>query len=278
MRKHTERLLAQAKTAREWGNEDMASELENRAEWFEANKPMVSRYVSLASEAGARIMAQRIAAKLDDCEYGQAVEPGYDECVWRVFYNWNNASKLLKAVERLHQLGCPIEAEWSDEWCSCGVCGRYVRTSPDSYSWTRSYAAMNSALVCHECIKEDPDEYIEWLTGKNDFSHNPPKRANTILDKEALEAAEFRQFADGLENGLHEFQAASPTKIARWLKERGVNEYLFSIDDQGQFDTTFSVWIKSDKELEPPTNASEWDDSPSPAELAKAMLRSIANA
>jgi hypothetical protein len=278
MRKHTERLLAQAKTAREWGNEDIAQKLTWKAEDFEARKPQVIKYVRLASEAGANIMAQRIAAKLDDCEYGQAVEPGYDSDVWRVFYNWNNAPKLLKAVERLRKLGCPIEAEWGDEWCACDVCGRYVRTSPTSYSWMRSYAEINYEIVCHECIKGDPELYIEWLTGTNDLNHNPPAHANTILDNQTLEAAGFRQFADGLENGLHEFQAASPAKIARWLRERGINEYLFSIDDQGQFDTTFSVWIKSDKELEPPTNASEWDDSPSPAEIAKAMLRSIANA
>jgi hypothetical protein len=83
---------------------------------------------------------------------------------------------------------------------------------------------MDSELVCHECIKSSPEDYIEYLT-------NHPKRANTILNESALEAAEFRQFADNLESGLHEGQAASPTKIARWLRERGVNEYLFSIDD-----------------------------------------------
>lgn len=271
MRKHTGRLLAQAKTAREWGNGDMADNLEMHAYLFEHREPVVAKEVDLDSYTGGRIMAQRIAAKLDDCEYGQAVEPGYDSDVWRVFYNWNNARRLQSAVERLNKLGCPIEAEWEDEWCSCNECGRYVRTSPDSYGWTRSYYINSGDLICHECAKESPDEYIEWLTGHS-------KRANTILDAQALEAAEFRLLTDGLENGLHEFQAASPTKIARWLRERGVNEYLFSIDDVGQFDTTFSVWIKSDKELEPPVNASEWDDSPSPAEIAKAMLRSIANA
>lgn len=275
MRKHTEKLLAQAKVLRQWGNDNMADTLEARAKYFELQVPMVDHYDYLDSETGARIMAQRIAAKLDDCEYGQAVEPGYDKCVWRVFYNWNNAPKLGKAIERLNALGCPIEAEWEDEWCACDVCGRYVRTSPDSYAWTRSYAAMDGTLVCHECIKEDPDEYIEWLMGKNDFSHNPPKRANTILDNQTLEAAGFRLFADGLENGLHEFQAASPTKIARWLRERGVNEYLFSIDDVGQFDTTFSVWIRGETQPELPAYFGIWDDAPSPAELAKAMLRQL---
>ena len=171
-------------------------------------------------------MAKRITANMECYDFGQAVEPGYDENTVRVYANWNNYPKQLKAIEKLNALGCPIEAEWEDEWASCDECGRYVRTSPDSYGWTRSYAEMDSELVCHECIKSDPDEYIEWLT-------NHPKRANTILDDSVLEATGFRQFANGLENGLHEFQASSPIKIARWLRERGVNEYLFSIDDAG---------------------------------------------
>lgn len=234
----------------------------------ELGAPLVNDYVRLKSEAGANIMARRIANKLDNYDFGQAVEPGYDEDVVHVYANWNDYPKQLKAIERLNKLGCPIEAEWSDEWCSCDQCGRFVRTSPSSYGWTPSYAAMNSELVCHECIKADPDDYLEWLTNK-------PKRANTILDKQVLEAAGFRQFADGLENGLHEFQAASQQRIARWLRERGVTELLFSIDDQGQFDTTFSVWIKGETQPELPTYFGVWDDAPSPAELAKAMLRQL---
>ena len=234
----------------------------------ELGAPLVDKYVRLATEADAFVMAKRITAKMECYDFGQAVEPGYDENTVRVYANWNNYPKQLKAIEKLNALGCPIEAEWEDEWASCDECGRYVRTSPDSYGWTRSYAEMDSELVCHECVKADPDEYIEWLT-------NHPKHANTILDDSVLEAAGFRQFANDLENGLHEFQAASPTKIARWLREHGVNEYLFSIDDQGQFDTTFSVWIRGETQLELPANASEWNDSPSPAEVMKAMLRQI---
>lgn len=272
MRKQTEYLLARAKMEQSMGSYDLAQRLQDTAKQFEARVAVIPQglplfSVPLKSTHGASIMVDRIMAELD-CEWGFANEPGYDEDVVRVFYNWNNAEKQQRIIERLNAVGCPIEAEWEDEWRACDVCGRYVRTSPNCYSWTPSYAAMDGELVCHECIKEDPSEYIKWLT-------NHPKRANTILDAQALEAAEFRQFADGLENGLHEFQAASPAKIARWLRERGVDKYLFSIDDVGQFDTTFSVWIKRDQELAPPVNASEWDDSPSPAEIAKAMLRQL---
>lgn len=270
MRKHTEHLLAQAKVLRQWGNDNMADTLEARADLFERREPVCAKDVDLDSYTGGRIMAQRISVKLDDCEYGQAVEPGYDECVWRVFYNWNNAPKLGKAIERLSALGCPIEEEWEDEWGFCGECGRYVRTSPDSYGWTRSYYINSGDLICHECAKESPDEYIEWLT-------NHPKHANTILDHKELNELGWELFIRNLENGLHEGQAASPAKVAQYLRSNNVDEFLFSIEDVGQFDTTFSVWVKIGVTLlvERPDDDSVFDDSPSPSELAKAMLRQL---
>ena len=149
------------------------------------------------------------------------------------------AEKLGKAIERLNKLGCPIEAEWGDEWTSCDECGRYVRTSPDSYGWTRSYADINSATCLPRVRQRKPRRVYR-------VAHEPPQACQHHLGQERIEAAGFRPFADGLENGLHEFQAASPTKIAHWLRERGVNEYLFTIDDVGQFDTTFSVWIRGE--------------------------------
>lgn len=270
MRKHTEYLLARAKMAQRAGNyeiarrlQDTAKQFENRAAVIPQGLPLFS--VPLKSTHGASIMADRITAKLDCCDYGFACEPGYDEDVIRVFYNWNNAEKQSGIIERLNQIGCPIEAEWSDQWTSCSICGRYVRTQPDGYSWLRSYAEINYDTICHECIKGDPELYIEYLVGE-------PKRANTILSSECLTELGWKCFAERQENGLHGGQAKEPAKIARWLREHGVNEFLFNLDCVGQFDSEFSVWVKQDCELTPPEHEYEWNGVDL-AEVAKAMLR-----
>ena len=49
------------------------------------------------------------------------------------------------------------------------------------------------------------------------------------------------------ENGFHPGQNDDPKKIANKLEENGVSRYLFSVDDKGQFDIHFSVYVHSDE-------------------------------
>ncbi|VVB55201.1 Uncharacterised protein [uncultured archaeon] len=99
-------------------------------------------------------------------------EPGYTDpqCGiiatgnWNAITKWEGAthttlSKTPEIVGRLFdKLG--IETEWLDEWCSCSDCGKLVRTSPDSMSWTPSYTLGDGELICCEC-KEPKDSNDE---------------------------------------------------------------------------------------------------------------------
>lgn len=92
-------------------------------------------------------------------------EPGYDGDVVALG-NWNACSRYNRETQRsedidgmparlgeaLEKLGVAIE--WSDEWTTCDECGKLVRTSPDSYSWTPSYKIDDDSCetLCHECI------------------------------------------------------------------------------------------------------------------------------
>ncbi len=57
-----------------------------------------------------------------------------------------------------------LDVHWSDEWTSCGDCGKVVRTSPDSMSWTPSYweaGIANGELLCLDCAPEEETEEDE---------------------------------------------------------------------------------------------------------------------
>ena len=192
---------------------------------------------------------------LEDEDYNVAdgyAEPWYDiELGGKgiILADWNDKShydrdagkwvvtddKMPRLAELAERLGFDIE--WVDEWAVCD-CGKAFRTSGNSYSW-RMFGWYNEdeGYQCGECVKADPDDYIDWLV----MEHT---RANTILDDEELEAAGFAEVPIIFEHGLYGGQDASPERIAGALEELRYDK-LFSISSVGQFETAFVVWVRS---------------------------------
>jgi hypothetical protein len=183
------------------------------------------------------------------CTQGYA-EPGYSDPASGiiVFGNFNAITKYTgnkfitiddapaRLAKLLEKLG--VELEWSDEWTTCNQCGRAVRTKPDSYSWQPSYSSTDDGITCHECVEEDPTDYLQSLEGDD-------RRCVTLsLD---LEAHGYRLLADDFENGFYGGQADRPELIAEALREQGVERFIFKLDSTGQFDMSFSVWVHEDE-------------------------------
>lgn len=183
-------------------------------------------------------------------------EPGYENKPM-VLGNWNNVdrydderhervdvddtmSRLANVFERMGW-----EVEWEDEWAVCDNCGKAVRTQADSYHWQGYYWANydDGVLVCGDCVKDDPQEYIDWLDGK-------VKHAMTIPGIDLTQFG-YRLYKDEYESGLHPHQTDDPVKIAKELRAKGINHWIFVIDGVGQFDIGFSVWVKEEKDNEP---------------------------
>lgn len=179
--------------------------------------------------------------------YNGYSEPGYSGELIAVG-NWNNITNynadmrqhecvddtLGRLSELLEKIGFSLE--WSDEWSSCEECGNLVRTSPDSYSWLPYYTIVDDcSLVCKDCI--DCEEYLNSLEGCSE-------KANVLeIDPSDYGYVQISKF----ENGFHPGQNDDPKKIANKLEENGVSRYLFSVDDKGQFDIHFSVYVHSDE-------------------------------
>lgn len=121
----------------------------------------VASYASLLLDAcmqGARASKSQIEA----VEYHHAyAEPGYTdpECGIIATGNWNSVDEddmPERLSELLERLG--VSCEWSDEWSSCGGCGKLVRTEPDCYDWEPSYHISDSDIYCRECRAPDTSD------------------------------------------------------------------------------------------------------------------------
>jgi hypothetical protein len=180
-------------------------------------------------------------------------EPGYSDPSSGViaFGNWNAVTRYdgnnfvtlddvpARLGTILEKVGC--ELQWSDEWACCDQCGRAVRTKPDSYSWQPSDAITDDGFTCHECLEDDPADYLQSLEGDS-------RRCLTIdLD---LEAAGYKLLADDFENGLYGGQADRPELIAEALHEQGVERFIFKLDSTRQFDMSFSVWVHETESID----------------------------
>lgn len=176
-------------------------------------------------------------------------EPGYTDPESGIIAlgNWNNDTKydpMLKRqvtvstypsrISRLFEkLG--VEIEWSDEWSSCGDCGKLFRTSPDSYGWLPSYVADDSGYLCHVCVEADPETHLESLEGHTN-------RCNTISDINPSEHG-YVKFNGQFETGFHPGQTDDPKKVAEELRAKGIARFLFNMDSVGQFDQHWSAWV-----------------------------------
>ena len=178
-------------------------------------------------------------------------EPGYTAGARGIlFANWNDRdhydpvtktrvtddttmSRLSKLAER-----AGYEIEWSDEWTTCS-CGKAVRTSPDSYGWTRSFAEYDGEISCVKCVTADPTDYLESLEGNSD--------AAETMDIALGDYGYVKVNDESYQHGWHPGQNDSPAVIAKSLRTRGISRFLFRIDGVGQFDVNFSVYVHDDE-------------------------------
>ncbi len=184
-------------------------------------------------------------------------EPGYDgEVVVTGDFNnidkWDAEGRTHETIDKtpgrvadlLEKIG--VEVEWSDEWAACDGCQKLVRTQADSYAWQRSYFEDDmfgdeGYIVCHECVKDDPTSYLEYLDGQDNQC--------MTIDVD-LEEHGYHRIDEDYQNGLYGGQASDPKIIAKALREQGIEHFIFTLDSVGQFDMSFSVWVHEDEELD----------------------------
>lgn len=168
---------------------------------------------------------------------GVCEEGSLEERTFLIFDSWDQ----VHAMEELVDLDT-VEYGFSDEYsrCGCGRCNVAVRVSPDSYGW-RPYFLVTAEgpVLLEHASPHHVDEYVAERINRHDMAVNLPG-----LD---LTLAGFRELRGGYESGFHEGQTDDPKAILRALRERNPNaSFLFVVDDVGQFDTSYGVWVRGE--------------------------------
>ena len=179
------------------------------------------------------------------------VEPGYDDkpvalADWNDRTEYNRKTGVSKVTDstmpRLAKLfeKLGFEIEWEDEWSVCQGCQKAVRTKTRGPSWKPYFwvDGQNCELLCGDCVKDDPADYLELLSG------NPKQCLQLDID---LVKHGYKLHSGDYESGLYPGQNDNPKIIAEELAKEGIADYIFVLDSKGQFGIGFSVWVKGKK-------------------------------
>lgn len=239
----------------------------------------VQRFIEAAQASTKDCTAQSRLEDIRICAAGYA-EQGYTDPDSGViaFANWNDVSRyennkravvdntLPRLCALFEKLGVAIE--WSDEWTFCDDCQKAVRTSPDSYSWKRSYFQHEDGdVICCECAENNAAGILEQLEGNTSscltLEIDPAEHGYKLVDER-------------FENGLYGGQSASPQLIGEALNEQDITRFLFKLDDVGQFDIKFVVYIHEDEfdKLDLPKLLGN-SEGPDPVEQLKKALQTV---
>jgi len=190
--------------------------------------------------------------------YPGCAEMGYlDEPV--VAGDWNIGAPWVKKDGRdldkpnMERIGdylenyCGVRVEWFDEWTNCSHCNKAVRTSPDSYGWEASFIWVSDhEIICHECVENNQgwlDEIIDWYENQTDRA--VPSWFYKYLEQEGFVCYSPDEYCARFETGLHEGQNDRPEKVAQDIEENLPGyDYLFKINGVGQFDVSWSVFLR----------------------------------
>lgn len=219
------------------------------------------RILEIAAEMARKLdggKGYRVQNRIEEIQlhYDGYAEPGYSTSSGIIATgNWNTIDDYDKDTNKyvlftdlprrlfdiFEKMG--IEGEWGDEWSECTECNKLVRTSPDSYSWQRSYwmPEDSGSIICVECVKKDPEEYLK--------SHEGNDRSCLTIDSiDPTEHGYVKVNEDAYQSGMHPGQDDDPKAVGAELRKRGITRYLFNLDSAGQFDIRWSVYIHKDEE------------------------------
>lgn len=207
-------------------------------------------------------------------------EPGY-QGEFVATGNWNDITVYNKETNKfelvddtpsrvgraLEKLG--FETEWEDEWVACSICSLLVRTTGNHYGWVRSYINDNNEIVCCNCVKEEPAQYLELFEGDS-------RKAWTIHGVNPEDFG-YVKVAKEFENGWYGGQNDDLAAIATSLKKMGINRFLFDITAVGQFDTHFRVLVHESELQKFSEQAFDEDETtgPDPADVMKSALQNM---
>ena len=207
----------------------------------------------MADKKDKELGTYQVGNRIDDIQiYMESSDPG-DSDGMHIAANWNNVSDYrkpegLRILSDLPSRLCNIfekmgiAVEWNDEVSSCSDCGKMIRTSPDSYSWQPSFVVGDGEILCHECVENEPEEHLESLEGQWGA-------CNTIASINPADHGYVRVNDEPYESGFHTGMNDDPKQVANMMKIKGIERFLFSLDENSQFYSRWSCFVHQDEQV-----------------------------
>jgi hypothetical protein len=149
----------------------------------------------------------------------------------------NSLSRLGDLLERIPG----VETDWSDGISRCDGCNRAIQTQASSWGWTPPYVVTEGEIICTGCIADDPGPVVASLQGTTNML-SPSLQID-------LGEHDYTQIPCEFESGFHPGQNDSPQAVADLLRQLGLTNYIFQVEEVGQFDAEWSVWVE-DQQLQ----------------------------
>ena len=125
--------------------------------------------------------------------------------------------------------------------------GRAHEQNPGYHGQIATYRVIESSVWAQDEAEENPDAYLDAL-----LEQRHERASDRWLTEEQLTERGFIRFDYDAESGFHRGQTDTPESVIDRLKlnRPTAKDFLFIIDDVGQFDCHFHLWYRLPEEEE----------------------------
>ena len=119
--------------------------------------------------------------------------------------------------------------------------GKVHELNPGYYGQVATFKVLDGSVWSKANALESTSDYVDEL-----LKMPLTGRADRWLSAEQFEEQGFKRFDYDAESGFHPGQTDTPESVIAKFEEAtpGAYEYLFQIDDVGQFDCGFHLWYR----------------------------------
>jgi hypothetical protein len=110
-------------------------------------------------------------------------------------------------------------------------------SEPDGWGFIPTFHVIECTVWGKNEVIDDPEPYADEIINNSDFA--------CLWSEVDFSSLGFTKTDEHFENGWHDGQTDEPSKILEALQARGY-DVIFSIDGVGQFDVSFSTWIREE--------------------------------
>lgn len=132
---------------------------------------------------------------------------------------------------------------YSDQYAKCNHCNCVIEyLSTTSGISSDNYWNCNGELFCEDCIREEPDSYIEDKIINYDTGVISPIPSDRIFSEKELEDFGFTKEIDNLEVGMYGTYDNPHEILNKLICEDKEADYICSIRSSNPFAVYYQIW------------------------------------